>query len=268
MSMPCAPLDIGLRLDWFEAFVASFREGGPMDDRRIDLKKEHSLKVYQEAVRLTGTLDLSEDLASCIHLAALYHDVGRFPQYRRFKTFRDADSVNHAVLGVATIKASEALAGVDGKRRALICSAIMVHNRKALPGRFFSSDAGAPLAVAAKAVRDCDKLDILRVMLDHFESGDEDDVITLGLAPDPDQASPDAVEAILEGRTLSFADMYFVNDMKLLLASWVFDLYYPASRKAFFERGHVERLFHGLPNTSAILSAKDRIMRERESCVR
>lgn len=266
--MPGASFDIKRRLDWFEAFVATFREGEPEDVRRIDLKKEHSLKVHQEALRLTQSLDIASELAACIHVAALYHDVGRFPQYRRFKTFRDSDSANHAVLGVAAIKAEGALAGVDKKRRALICSAIMVHNRKALPERFFSDASGSPQAIAAKAVRDCDKLDILRVMLDHFESGEEDDVVTLGLARAPDRTSPGAVAAVLKGRSLSYGDMYFVNDMKLLLASWVFDMNFPASREAFFERGHVERLFSGLPKTPAVLAARDRIMRERESLVR
>ncbi len=268
MSMPAASYDIDRRLDWFENFTDSFREGEPDDVRRIDLKKEHSLKVYQEALRLTQTLDITADLAACIHVAALFHDVGRFPQYRRFKTFRDADSANHAILGVATIRASGALADLDRKSRSLICSAIMVHNRRNLPEGFVSREAYSPLTVAAKAVRDCDKLDILRIMLDHFESGEEDDVVTLGLTSDPGRASSCATDAILEGRTLAYRDMRFVNDMKLLLASWVFDLNFPASKAAFFERGHAARLFAGLPETPAVHGARDRVMREQEPCGR
>ena len=35
---------------------------------------------------------------------ALLHDVGRFEQYKRYGTFNDRKSVNHAALGVEIMK--------------------------------------------------------------------------------------------------------------------------------------------------------------------
>ncbi len=252
-------------LAFFDAHVAAYLNGDPDDRRLFLLKADHSKRVYEEALALTPVLDISDETARCVHAAALYHDLGRFPQYKRFKTFRDADSVNHARLGTAALRASDALAEFDRPSRNLILLAVALHNRRDLPrhiaeGRGRFRDA----SIAVKAVRDCDKLDIARIMIGHFaEAGGEDPVITLGLANEPDKMTQKIVDSVLSGCIVDYGLMRRVNDLRLLLLSWVFDLRFPASKEAFFARGFVDALVDGLPPGEVSDAVRDRVFLER-----
>jgi hypothetical protein len=46
---------------------------------------------------------------------ALLHDVGRFPQYRRWRTFRDSESDNHARLSLEVIRHEAVLEHLPAK---------------------------------------------------------------------------------------------------------------------------------------------------------
>ena len=242
-------------IDWFEQYVQGFLTGDPEDDHHIVLKKEHSLKVLQEARSITDSLGLPGELAEAALLGALYHDMGRFYQYRRYKTFRDDLSQNHAFLGVHALRAAPDMPALSKSATALVRGCVVLHNRRAVPARL------APgLATAVRIVRDSDKLDIVRIMLDYMRpGGSRSDVVTLHVADEPERYNPELVAEINQGRIGDYAKMRFVNDFKLLLASWVYDLNFPAARRAFRDRGHVEELFGLLPRAPELTRLKNRI---------
>jgi len=245
----------------FQGFVDRFLTGDATDDARVNLKREHSLKVLDEARMLTRTLDVDPGLAGLIHLAALFHDTGRFPQYAAYKTFRDAQSVDHGRLGVATLNRENLLADLPRASRALICGAIVMHNRFALPAAV-AARPESPLTLAAHVVRDADKLDILRVMVEHFEAGGGgDEVVTMALPDRPHDYSPALVAPLFGGRVARYTDMACQNDMRLLLISWVYGVRFAATRDEAFARGLIGRLFAGLPRTREIETARDHVFR-------
>ena len=245
----------------FRAFVDRYLTGDARDVERVTLKREHSVKVLAEAGMLTASLGLPADLAGLIQVAALFHDTGRFPQYAAFKTFRDAVSVNHGRLGVATLRREGLVADVPGPGRALIYGAIVMHNRFALPAAVAAAP-DAPLSVAARVVRDADKLDILRVMVEHFEAGGPgDEVVTMGLPDRPGEYTEGFALALAQARVARYTDMRCVNDMRLLLISWVHGFSFDAARARAFDRGLIDRLFAGLPATRDITRARDRVFR-------
>ncbi|MFP5223230.1 MAG: HD domain-containing protein [Acidobacteriota bacterium] len=240
---------------WFEDHVRSFLTGNPEDDAHIELKREHSFKVLAEARAITPTLDLSPELSRAAHLAALYHDAGRFPQYRTYKTFRDAQSADHAHLGVRSLRGHAALSDLDTGMRALVLGAVVLHNRRELPR-------GIPdeLSLVTRIVRDSDKLDIIRIMLDHLRpDGKVSDVVMLHVEDDPERYTSAIVAQIEAGRIGDYALMRYRNDFTLLLLSWVFDLSFRAARRAFLERGHLDELCGLLPRTPELTRIGDRI---------
>lgn len=245
----------------FQAFVDRFLTGEATDDARVNLKREHSLKVLAEAGMLTRRLGLDPDHARLIHVAALFHDIGRFPQYAAYKTFRDAASVNHGRLGGATLRREGLIADLPQASRALIYGAIVMHNRFALPAAV-TAVPESPLALASHVVRDADKLDILRVMVEHFEAdGGSDEVVTMALPDRPDTYARSLVEPLLSGRVARYTDMGCQNDLRLLLISWVYGFRFPAAREEAFTRGLIDRLFAGLPRTREIETAREHVHR-------
>jgi len=246
---------IDLHIAWFEDHVRSFLTGDLKDDAHIELKRDHSFKVLAEARAITPTLDLVPGLARAAHLAALYHDAGRFPQYRTYKTFKDAQSANHAHLGARSLRGQAGLADLEPATRALVLGAVVMHNRRELPAGISDE-----LALVTRIVRDSDKLDIIRIMLDHLRpGGKESDVVMLHVEDDPERYTPAIVTQIKAGRIGDYALMRYRNDFTLLLLSWVFDLSFRASRRTFLERGHLDELCGLLPRTPELTRIGDRI---------
>lgn len=232
------------RRRWFDAFVDRYRQGGPDDLRNVELKHTHSLEVLDIAGRIAAAAIPEERLRELTLVAALYHDCGRFPQYVRYRTFSDTESVNHGVLGARVLREeAEALAGLEPGERRLVLGTVFLHNRKVLPPML-----SRPLRDMLQVVRDSDKLDIMRVMLEHFEPGKpKNPVATLRLIDDPERYTPEILDAAMRRETPNYRQMRWINDFKLLLLAWAFDLGHAESRTVFRERGYVDQLAAVLP---------------------
>ena len=240
---------------WFKGHIRDFLTGDPEQDLHIELKKEHSFKVLAEAQAIATTLELPPRQEEAALLAALYHDAGRFPQYRTYKTFKDDQSENHAHLGVRSLRQNRALVSLDPGMRGLVLGAVVMHNRRELPPGISQE-----LGTVTRIVRDSDKLDIIRIMLEYLRPGGKrSEVVTLHVADEPDRYSEEIAAQIRAGRIGDYRLMRYENDFKLLLASWVHDLNYSAARRAFLKRGHTEELFGLLPRTLELTRLKDSI---------
>jgi len=241
MSMT-APKGLTPYLNWFADFTAPYLDTG---DSRVVLKRDHTLRVFDNALRITPNLALEPHLEFLTHLAALFHDVGRFPQYARFRSFDDRVAGNHGYAGVRLLRQSPVLAGLTGAARRTVLAAVGLHNRRDLPPKL-----PPEVDVAVRVVRDADKLDIFQVMLAHFAPGaPHDSVINLGLTPHTDRYTPAILARVQARRLADYSRMVWVNDFKLLLCSWIYDLNFPSSRRLLRQRGHLDRLLSYLPQT-------------------
>ncbi|MEG6551837.1 HD domain-containing protein [Desulfocurvibacter africanus] len=229
---------------WFDAFVDGFRHGDPEDLRNVQLKHEHSLQVLAIAERIAASAAPDSRLHRLCLVAALYHDCGRFPQYVTYRTFNDTESINHGELGARVLRGHpEALEGLDSEGRRLVLGTVFLHNRKSVPTML-----PEPLRHMLRVVRDSDKLDIMRVMLEHFDPDKpKNPVATLRLIDDPDRYTPTILDAAMRRVTPDYGQMRWLNDFKLLLLAWSFDLSFAASREVFRERGYLEQLASVLP---------------------
>lgn len=235
-------------MERFSAYCRSFLDGGEAD-LAYRVKLDHSLRVRDEAVRLAaihavqlGRLGVS---AEAVAMAGLLHDAGRFEQFRRFRTFNDRASVNHAALSVRVVRQEGFLAHLAPGGQRLVLGAIMLHNRKTV-----RPPSSTPLGYLARLLRDADKLDIYRVMLDYFTpGGDRPAFMTLDAKPHETAYTPEVLDDVLAGRMVDYARLRFENDFKLLMLAWVHDLNLPGSASAFQERNLVGRVMALLPDT-------------------
>lgn len=241
------------------ALVDFAREHFPadaQDQANMALKLDHCLRVFQEAETITAREGFGPDAVRRSLWAALFHDVGRFPQYAAHKTFDDRKSTDHGRLGVRTLKRRGLLNSLGEKDGKIVQAAVVLHNKRFLPP-------GLPdwVAIPARVVRDADKLDIFQVMLDHLRPGVKNNpVVTLGLRDDPDVCTDALVEQILAGNLGDYVRMRTLNDFRLLLCSWVYDLNFPASRQAVHERGYLEELLDELPDRPKIRQVREAVL--------
>ncbi|MDR3073823.1 MAG: HD domain-containing protein [Deltaproteobacteria bacterium] len=234
-------------MDYARAFYTGRRER----DYHLALKLEHSLNVFRHACRIAeeeAAVAAVPDRARGTRIAALFHDLGRFAQFSKYGTFNDARSENHARLALREVKRLGLFSREERRVRQLALTAVLTHNRFALaPGM----DADA-LAVA-RAVRDADKLDIMRIMAGHLTAeGPVDSVVALGVKSSP-EATPVILRAVMERRLGSYADLATTTDFKLLVCGWLYDLNYAHSRRQAAVSGHLRVLFDSLPRREELL---------------
>ena len=258
MNSAAAPtfVDISSHLAWFRSYAAHKTAQEKGDTSPMDLKLRHSMNVLENARRIVEGEKFDAPTARLCLLAALYHDVGRFEQFLRYHTFRDRESCNHGQMGVRILKAHACLKQESPKNRKLIMAAVGMHNRFALPAHT------PPLvALITNVVRDADKLDILRVMAEHLNGpAPYNPTVVLQQPDDPTIASEAVLQAVFEHRVAAYAALRCVNDFRLLLGTWFFDLHFATCRSKFLQDGHARNLLRCMPGTVPQAPARDHLL--------
>ena len=241
---------------WFDRYVASFEDLDPEGLRNIRLKQDHTRQVVScmEALAVGEGLDKADTLLATA--VALLHDVGRFPQYRRWRTFRDSESDNHARLSVEVMRSEALLDHLPAEERLLIEEAVRFHNLLELPDQISS-----PTDRFIRLIRDADKLDIWRVFLEYYQLPEKERASAVGLGfPDLPEITPTCLAALADGRIVKLDQARVLNDFKLLQISWVYDLNYATTRRLLLERGYLPQLAATLPDTPSVQQAVTRAL--------
>ena len=69
-----------------------------LDNEKIKLKYDHSLRVMNLCIKYAKLLNFSEKDIKLAGLIGLFHDIGRFKQIKECDTFSDLNSFDHAML--------------------------------------------------------------------------------------------------------------------------------------------------------------------------
>lgn len=158
-----------------KAVFKSYTDNYNSADGKIRLKIDHTYRVAKLCDRICDSVrdgichepkmtGVERDIA---WLIGMLHDIGRFEQVRRYGTFADAVSVDHAELS-ADILFKEGLindfieesdnAGRRPECFEIIEKAIRAHNKYRIPEEY-----DGEVREYARIIRDADKIDILKV---------------------------------------------------------------------------------------------------------
>jgi len=227
-------------IGWFQAYVNGFGKGGSGLEPLLELKLEHSYRVCGEAGRIAIAMGYDTDHVTRARVLGLFHDVGRFQQYRDFGTFYDALSVDHGELGWKTVGESGILGSLDDVAREAILDGIRFHNRKGIPADVRPSSLGM-----VRLVRDADKLDVFEIVQRYLEEGRIRDL--LPRIREADEISGGVLDSLSETGRASYSQVRSVADFLLVQLSWVFDLNYPPAFRSILDRAVIERIGKRLP---------------------
>jgi putative nucleotidyltransferase with HDIG domain len=233
---------------WFTRFVQDHAEQNEQDQQNIVLKEEHTHQVSGNARRIAAELGLDERASAIAETIALFHDVGRFPQYRRYRTFQDSLSVNHAVLGAQVLLERNVLRDLPARERSLTVRTVALHNVFTLP-----QGLDGEVLLQAKLVRDADKLDIWRVFMELLDRDTVDWPSAAGLGlPDTPEHSPGVLDSLEQREMVQLTSLRTLNDFKLLQLAWIYDLNFAPSLRMVIERGVIDRLSATIPQTPKV----------------
>jgi putative nucleotidyltransferase with HDIG domain len=244
--------------EWFVEYVRSFYTAD--DDflnQNIRLKECHTFRVCKEMHQLAEALEMNAADAVLAEAIALFHDVGRFPQFQQYRTYKDTISTNHCLLALKMLREHQVLAHVSQEERAIIEIAVEFHGVKDLP------ELDERTGHFAKMIRDVDKIDIFELLVTNYRIlAETPEKFTWELEyPDTPDCNPVIIEAILNNRKISYEQLQSVNDAKLLQIGWVFDVYFDHSLKQIYDRGYLQAIIDLLPQTEAVRQVTDHILR-------
>ncbi len=242
--------------EWFDAYTGRFFGDDEYVNRHLRLKRAHTRRTRAEIVALAERLGFDANRRRLAETVALFHDIGRFPQFARYRTYNDARSVDHSRLGVAVLRRENVLAPLPSEERLCVETAIAHHNRKSLP-----PDLNGAALPFAKLIRDADKLDIFRIIVETYRRRrDDPDAFSFEIElPDEPRLSPAVLDAVMAGRLVEYAQLRTLSDMRLCQIGWVYDLNFPASLERLREQGFLDRLFDELPQTPEAAKVRRRI---------
>lgn len=240
---------------WFDDYTRGFCSDDPAVQGAVDMKVTHTRKVRQAIMKIGVHLGLTEKELGIAEIAALLHDIGRFTQYQRYRTFSDARSKDHAALGIGVIQEHYLLGDFDTETADIILSVVEYHNRATLP-----SGVSDRCLFFLKLLRDADKLDIWRVVTEYYLNGPDqrNRAIELDL-PDIPRISEPVHHALMSERIVQMSDVKTFNDFKLLQMGWVYDLNFPVTFQMVHENGYLEIIRDALPRTQGVADVYEKV---------
>lgn len=168
----------------------------------------------------------------------MLHDIGRFEQIKRYNTFSDARSVDHAMFGADLLFKDGLIRDFDldmsSKELSILEKSIRFHSAYRLPEELSDEE-----VKYCDVLRDADKVDIFRVCCDTpFEQ--IYNVTTQELKNSP---VSEEVKACFNNRTA------VLRKLKITPADYitghiclVFELVYPVSREIAYRQGYLDKL--------------------------
>lgn len=229
-------------LNYAKKFLKSPEQRGP-----ISLKIKHSIRVEKEIEALAEGIGLNRNQMRLAKVTGLLHDIGRFEQYERFKTFSDRDSVDHGGFGVQMIQNTGILSDIDKNLQSLIEYAVTNHNQLRLPDHTDET-----WQLYAKLIRDADKLDIFNILCSEGDAGEKDKLAAVFNIKFPSSdISPDVADAVLDHQTVEMASVKSYFDLVLLRMAWVFDMNFTQTVQRFYQLEYLPAMRNYLPRTDS-----------------
>ena len=242
--------------EWFDNYVAGFYGDDVYVNANLKLKEDHSRRTCDEMRYLVEELSLSNNQKRIAELIALLHDVGRFRQFVKYKTYNDARSIDHCLLSLEVLRETKVLDEIEKEEKQLIEKAIEYHGQKWLPGGL-----DGECLLFSQLIRDADKLDVFYVVTEsckQYRKNPDEFNLEVEFADVP-RYSKQIVEDILRGRLVDYSRLRTLNDMKLLQLGWVYDVNFTATLKRIRQRRFLEQIIDFLPGTEDIERVKAKI---------
>lgn len=227
---------------WMTNYMKSFYSDDKEVQSGILIKETHTGYVTSNCVELAKNLQLNQHDIELAEIIGLFHDVGRFRQYSLYKTFNDADSEDHADLGIKVIAELKFFDKLSREDFDIINFAISQHNKKAV----------APCnddrkILFTKIIRDADKLDIYRVLEPYLAQKNADKMPNFIKGRQIADISDDFVEHFAKGEQADYREIRTNGDRKIVRLMWIYDIYFAWTMKKIVERGYIEKIIENLP---------------------
>ncbi len=208
--------------DEFKIYTNKYLELGDS----VILKVDHTFRVVKLCEEIAKSLNLSEEDIELAKICGLLHDIGRFEQYKEYKTFKDKDSIDHGDLGYEILTEENYINKFKYNKsdENIILNSVRFHNKLNIPKNLSERE-----TLFLNITRDADKIDILYLFtIGHIKIDIDDTEFT---------------EPIMDSiRKNTVTDRSLVKskvDNLSVSLGFIFDINYPISIKILKEKDYL-----------------------------
>lgn len=223
-----------------EAVFQAYTSRYDLSNGMIRHKVEHTHRVAENCERIAASLGMNGEDVTFAWFLGLLHDIGRFEQVRRFGTFIDSVSVDHAEFGADLLFHEKLMDSFPAESLReddlrLLETAIRLHNKLTLPEAL-----DAKTRRFCEIIRDADKADIFRVVAElPFE---ERIGTSRGLIQEDGEASGPVMDCVLSHRCVPRAIRKNRFEGHISHCCFAFELVFPETRRIVREQGFLNQL--------------------------
>ena len=234
---------------WFYGYVATFYGDDALTNESIRLKDDHTRRMCVDIQLITKELGIDDNRKMLTETAVLFHDVGRFEQFIKYKSYNDVGTENHSLLALKVLAENKVLDCLSRREKEIIEETIKFHGEKELP-----ENLDEQTELIAKLVRDADKLDIYLVMINwlgDLRKNPKKYLGTMGFSAE-NKYSKHIVRTVLEDRTIDYKELKTLNDMIIAQLGWIVDVSFVPTLKEIKKRKLLEQMATFLPDTEDV----------------
>lgn len=229
--------------NWFIRYVNSFLASDAILRQKFMIRKEHTFDVSKEIVYIGSKINLDDKEILLAQVIALFHDIGRFEQYARYRTFVDIKSENHADLAIKILKENKVLDVLERTHQDIIIKAILYHNRLNIP-----EGEEAAVMLFSRLLRDADKIAILDFVTNYYDGRNFSRVSAFEPdLPDTLEISKDVMDCLMKGSIVNSKYIKTINDCKLAQMGWIYDINFTPTLQIVLDRDYLKLIRNALP---------------------
>lgn len=220
-------------LSVFQNYTKEYNEA--LND--IDRKILHTFRVAKSAETIALGMNMKRRDADLAWFLGILHDMGRFEQERRFGTYVDSISVDHAELGADILFIDGLIEkypteGLPDGWRGLCETAVRLHNKLNLPPGL-----DPRTLLFCRLIRDADKTDIFRVVA----TTPFKDLVGTGISrfTNEPMASDEVMACVYDHHCVPRKIVRSIFDNTIVNCCMAFDLELEATRSIVKEQGYL-----------------------------
>lgn len=227
--------------EMFRKYVSVFKTDSDITNRNIELKVLHTYMVREIARELSCRLGLSDEEKQLAEIVALFHDIGRFKQLKEYGHFNDSTSINHAQAGIFAIEEEGFLKDLDSDKKDIVINAIRHHNKIKIPQGLTCDK----VLLHAKIIRDADKVDIYRILVEKGEESNPEILkILYGSKSNENIISDLIYNKIINKEKVLLSEPGTIVEAQIARIAWLInDINFRQTIDIIVERGYVTKLY-------------------------
>lgn len=219
-------------LDAFREYTADY----DVSDEKVKLKIDHTYRVCGLCQQIAAQSGFDENDIELAWLTGLLHDIGRFEQLKRYGTFIDAQSIDHAEFGADILFQEGKIRDYieEASEDELLEKTVRCHSAYRVPANYTARE-----KKFADLLRDADKIDILKVNI-IVPIEEIYNVTTYDLKHC--KVTEEVMQAFFEEHAVLRSLKKTPVDNLVGHISLVYELVYPISRRLVYEQGYLDKL--------------------------